>query len=591
MQQPPASRSVATMSYADILSAHRQTLSQADGPPRYAIRVLSNITVAPLKEILEVELGHHGVPAAVTLGGYDTVVQDSLAATQTSADIVFWELAAAFDGVAQRIDGMSAQALQALGSQLEQDLDFLLHNLRSRPFVVFNRPSATLFTPSAIERSPLDELARRLNDHLDKHKPDNLLLVDIDRCIADVSRARAVDWRLWRNARLLYSTDFLRHYASQVSAVFRALAGRARKVLVFDCDNTLWDGILGEDGTAGIGLDPTTARGRPYAEVQSLALGLQQRGVLLALCSKNNPEDVDAVLASHPQMILRDQHLAIKKVNWNNKADNLREIARELNLGLDSLVFVDDSDFEADLVESLLPEVTVVRVPAAREQYVQRMRACRDLFWSPRLTAEDAQRTEMIREQSARSDEAARFADVGAYLKSLQLRMTVYTDARDQAARMAQLTQKTNQFNLTTIRRSQAQMSALVESPSHRVFTFSLSDRFGDLGITGLAIAALGAGQAAAEIDTFLLSCRALGRGAEQAFLSFVLASLHEHGAHSVAARYVPSAKNAQTAGFYDAAGFALERERDGDKHYRLELRGAPPLADGPIEIIKGEST
>jgi FkbH-like protein len=581
-------RSVTAMRYAEILAAHRGHRLAA-AAQRYGIRVLSNISLAPLKEILELELWNHGVAAQVSFGGYDTIVQDSLAPTQAGADIVFWELANCADGLASRAACMTAGELADLEANITQDLDFLFQNLRVRPCVLFNRFSATLFSPSAVERSALEDLADRLNGHVARHKPDNLLLVDIEKCIADVSTQRAVDWRLWGSARLLYTTDFLRSYAAKVCPVFRTLTGRARKVLVLDCDNTLWDGVLGEDGIDGIGMDPTTTRGRPFADAQRLALSLQQRGVLIGLCSKNNAEDVAAVISSHPQMVLRDEHIAIRRVNWNNKVGNLREIAAALNVGLDSIVFVDDSDFEAGLVESLLPEVMVVRVPPQREQYAQTLRQCRDAFWSPQATQEDRQRTVSYRQQAERADEATRFSDMGDYLKSLQLTMTVYADDAAQTARMSQLTQKTNQFNLTTRRYSEAQVSQLLGSDRHTVFTFGLGDRFGDLGITGLAIVAIDpADPTLAEIDSFLLSCRALGRGAEQKFLTHVLRTLSERGIAAVTACHVATSKNAQTASFFDDAGFDLVREVAGRRDYRLELRRYEPKDPAYIQLNRG---
>ena len=579
-------RSVSEMRYVEILSAHRAHSLVAEP---YRVRVLSNISVAPLKEILELELWNNGVPAQLSFGGYDTIVQDSLAPTQTSADIVFWELANCADGLASRAACMTSGELADLEAKITQDLDFLFQNLRMRPLVLFNRFSATLFSPSAVERSALEDLADRLNDHVAKHKPDNLLAVDIEKCIADVSTQRAVDWRLWGSARLLYTTDFLRSYAAKVCPVFRTLTGRARKVLIFDCDNTLWDGVLGEDGFDGIGLDPTTARGRPFVDAQRLALSLQKRGVLIALCSKNNAEDVAAVVRSHPQMILRDEHIAIRRVNWNSKVDNLREIARALNVGLDSIVFVDDSDFEAGLVESLLPEVMVVRVPPQREQYPQTLRQCRDAFWSSRSTQEDQERTAMYRQQSQRVDEAAGFTDMGDYLKSLALTMTVYENEAAQAGRMSQLTQKTNQFNLTTRRYSEAQVSQLVGSDDDTVFTFTISDRFGELGITGLAIVGIDPSDPTlADIDSFLLSCRALGRGAEKKFLAHVLRTLSERGVVAVTACYVATSKNAQTVSFFDDAGFELVCEGAGRRDYRLELRRYEPKDPAYIQLNRG---
>ena len=201
-----------------------------------------------------------------------------------------------------------------------------------------------------------------------------------------------------------------------------ATLGKGRKALVFDCDDTLWKGVLGEDGIDGIQMSPTSAEGAIFREVQTLALALRKQGVLLGLCSKNNPEDVDQVLESHPDMVIRSSDLAVKAVNWSDKAENLLQIARTLNIGLDAIVFVDDSEFEANLIRKSLPEVYVIQVPRRLYDYPATIREAFGLFAKLSRTAEDMNRSRMYLENQERELQRQHFGSVEDYLRSLELR-------------------------------------------------------------------------------------------------------------------------------------------------------------------------
>lgn len=565
-------KSIREMSYVEILAEHRRPASFQGTV--YKIHILSNVVVSPIKEILEVALRAENINAVVEIGNYDNIVKDSFDTKEAAAVIVFWELANVNETLASKAPTMSEEELLRLEIDLKRDISLALGNLSQVPLVVFNKFSAGLFSPSALASSALDALSNSLNEHLQANKATNVALVDLTKCIAEVSSGASVDWRMWNSSRLLYTPQFFKSYVSQITPAFRTVTGTVRKAVIFDCDNTLWEGIIGEDGLEGIGLDPSTPNGRPFFEVQSLALSLRKQGIALALCSKNNPEDVDAVIDKHPLMVLKAGDFAAKRINWKGKVENILDIANSLNLGLDSIVFVDDSDFEADLVESSIPQVTVMRVPKARGNYPAEFRRYMNLFWSPILTREDVGRTRLYQEHTRRNAEATTFVNMEDYLKSLNLVMTVYKNPLEHIQRIAQLTQKTNQFNLTTRRYTVSEIESLFKRPDYAIYTFELADRFGDMGITGLAIVNLEDLPNVAEIQTLLLSCRVLGRGVEQKFLDFILQDLLENGEiNIVKASFIRTAKNAQTEKFYDGMGFSVTETDLGRTAYQLATR------------------
>jgi FkbH-like protein len=259
----------------------------------------------------------------------------------------------------------------------------------------------------------------------------------------------------------------------------------------------LWRGILGEDGFSNLKI---------YKDIQSLAVSLSKKGVIIGLCSKNNPEDVDEVLVNHPDMILKDEHIVIKKVNWENKASNLKAIAKELNIGLDSLVFVDDSDFEVNLIKDELPMVEVLQVPKKEYEYSMLLRDILNLFYNPKATKEDLEKVSMYKTQVLRAKEEESITNIDDYLKGLGLNITYFIDDINGADRVSQMTQKTNQFNLTTKRYTKIDIENFINSENASVISISVSDKFGDNGVVGLAI--LEHKDNLAKIDTLLMSCR-----------------------------------------------------------------------------------
>ncbi len=396
----------------------------------------------------------------------------------------------------------------------------------------------------------------------------NAWLVDTGQCLERVGAKDFYDWRYWHIAHAPYGRSALAELAGEVQKHLRAETGRVRKCLVLDCDNTLWGGIVGEDGVNGI-LIGTEHPGTTYREFQLEVLNLYHRGVILGLCSKNNHEDVLEVLRTRNDMVLREEHFAIMRINWQDKVTNLRDIAAELNIGLDSIVFADDSDFEISLVRESLPEVTTLHVPAGRSYENRGLLLSGGWFDTHALTDEDRLRAKMYRADAQRKDLAASITDMGDYLKSLEMHLTLASVTEAELDRAAQLCQRTNQVNLTTKRYSRDELATHMASPNSNLLLLRLSDRFGDYGIVGFCLIVHSG--SVANLDTFLISCRALGRGVETAFLALCAEKAVEKGATLITGSYLPTKKNGQVANFYQRHGFTTVAEFENEMKFSLE--------------------
>jgi FkbH-like protein len=444
-------------------------------------------------------------------------------------------------------------------------------------------PTAALGVLDASHPASLVQLGRECNVALWNavQKRRRLRLVDVDQVIARLGAARAWDPRMAVLAGCPLSTAGLCHLADHLSRALAALVLPAAKVVVLDLDNTLWGGIVGEDGPGGIAIGPT-GLGAAFAAFQDALLALRAQGVLLAVASKNNEADAFEIFDHHPGMRIRRDHLAAHRISWQSKSESLRELAAELSLGVDSFVFVDDSPTECAEVSGVLPEVTVVQLPPEPARYVEALRAVAALDRMT-LTDEDRMRAGAYAAEKART--AARQAADGdpdalrAHLRSLGLVVQVRRVGGADVARTAQLTQKTNQFNLTTVRRSEAEIETLRRDPAWRLYALDVSDRFGDYGTTGLVFAHR-VDDTTWELETVLLSCRVLGRGVESALLRLVTGDLIAAGAQRLTGRLIPTKKNAPVRDFLPRHGFVAVAANDapgpGEAFVKAPLPGAP---------------
>ena len=399
---------------------------------------------------------------------------------------------------------------------------------------------------------------RRLRERSDEQS--RLIVFDYHRLVADHGWCQWHDERLWYLGRMRLTRGALGHLAAAYARYVAALRTPRRKCLVLDLDNTLWGGIIGEDGIEGIEIGHEGV-GLAYREFQLAALALSQRGIILAVCSKNNPADAAEALESHPDMVLRPVNFATMQIGWDPKPASIRRIAEELNIGLDSLVFWDDDPREREIVRAAIPDVLVPEVPDETAHRAARLLEL-ECFDVVRLTDEDRRRGEMYRQQRLRQTSLAETTpeDLETHYHSLETKAVLRQAGDLSLRRIAQLTQRTNQFNCTTRRYSEADVRSMLENPAWAVYGLSVSDRFGDLGLVGAAIVQLS--DNAWELDTLLLSCRALGRGIEDALLATLNDKAQSAGA-CLQGAFIPTKKNSPTRKFLDRLGIELRLSDD----------------------------
>ena len=383
--------------------------------------------------------------------------------------------------------------------------------------------------------------------------------------------AERFDARRDELAHIPFSDSYFAALALALARRVHALQVSAAKVLVLDCDNTLWRGVVGEDGVDGILLS------EPFLALQDFAVAQQRKGVLICLASKNSEADVLDVLEQRKDMRLRASDVVAHRVNWLPKAANLRSLAEELNLGLDAFVFLDDNPMECAQMRAELPQVVTLQVPG--EDAIVDWLSHLWNFDKPATTAEDAQRTQMYRENAARRSLESTVSDIGEFLAALNLQVDIQTPAEDEWPRISQLTHRTNQFNFTTRRRSEQELKSLVTQGA-QVLRVRVTDRFGDYGLVGVLVAQ--AREQAWEVDTFLLSCRVLGRGVEHAMLRSLGEAARERGLATVELRLISSARNEPARAFADSVASANSETCADGFVYRLPVELAVEVRHRP---------
>ncbi len=544
--------------------------SLLDAQPRTAaplrISILRNITVESIEPYIRYCSSIIGYRAEVMFGDYDQILQNAilpqpgLLTSETDFVFVFAPLPMLSPSLDSGFPGLCAEEVEAELERLEGYFQAVLRGVRSHtdaPVLWFGLESPAYASLGIADDQQegqavaVQSLNARLKSALGGVSA--AYFVNTDRCMTRLGIGQYYDLRYWQIARAPYTPMALAELAQESFKFVRAKLGWTKKCLVLDCDNTLWGGILGEDGKDGIKIG-TDYPGSAYLDFQKEILGLYQRGVLLALCSKNNEADVLEVLDNHPNMLLRRDHFAAWRINWRDKAANLREIALELNIGIESLVFADDSEFETNLVREFLPQIKTLQLPSESPAKYRWILAASGAFDTPALTQEDTKRSDFYHHERQRRQVLAEATDLNSYYRTLCMKIQVGRADNTSVSRIAQQTQKTNQFNLTTRRYSQADVLRMVEADDWEVFFLRAEDRFGDMGVVGSCICQYNGDDAV--IDTMLLSCRALGRGIEVCFLEEVLHLLAERKVSKVLGQYIATKKNAQVAAFYQNNGF-----------------------------------
>ena len=380
----------------------------------------------------------------------------------------------------------------------------------------------------------------------------NVYLIDLDSIQATVGRKAFSDPKLYYIAKMPISVDVLPEIAKKVLDQIQALRGITKKCVVLDLDNTLWGGVIGDDGLSGIQIGEL-GTGHAFSDFQAWLKELKNRGMLLAVCSKNNEPAAKEPFEKHPEMVLRLEDISMFVANWEDKASNIRNIQKTLNIGMDSLVFLDDNPFERNLVRSMIPEITVPELPEDPALYLQYLSNL-GLFETASYSAEDAGRTQQYRQQAERAVFESSFQSYEDYLEGLAMKAVAAPFDVFHYPRIAQLTQRSNQFNLRTVRYTEAEIEAIANDNNRITLYFTLKDKFGDHGLISVVI--LDKQGQELFVSEWLMSCRVLKRGMEEFIINKILQTAADNGFRKVIGEYIPTPKNAMVKDLYEKMGF-----------------------------------
>lgn len=408
------------------------------------------------------------------------------------------------------------------------------------------------------------------------------VLVDVDWLAQAIGLDAWTDERGWHLAKMPFAQAALPMYAEVVVRAIAAMRGKSRKCLVLDLDNTLWGGVIGDDGLEGIALNPGDARGEAHRAIQAAALDLRRRGVVLAVCSKNDDATARIPFREHPGMLIKEDDIAVFMANWEDKASNLERIAERLDIGIDSLVLLDDNPAEREQVRQALPQVAVPEVGTDPSTFVRSL-MLGGYFESAAFTPEDLQRAQQYQGNAKRADLMESTRDLGEFLRSLDMRIRFAPFDALGRKRITQLINKTNQFNLTTRRYTEAQVAAMETSPGHHTLQVSLVDRFGDNGMICVVICSVHNDEW--HVDNWLMSCRVLNRKVEEAVCNRIAEAARAAGARRIVGLYLRTPRNDMVADLYPRLGFAPVDAPEGEQRWALALEGREPF-DVPMAVV-----
>jgi len=534
--------------------------------PAVRFRLAGSSTTHTLGEALIPAFAIEGWRASITEGDFGNILLDLLnPPANVDALLVLLDL----EGFATRDWRGPADNSFALLTERADILADALKEFSSRssvPLLVNSIPMPAAPTAGLLDsrhamglRRAIDTLNGRLLEAAERSS--RIIVIDADRALSALPARDHVDPKFWYYGRVAYSAEATRHLARAFAEAWRLLRRGSAKVLAVDLDNTLWGGVYGDDGIERLDCGDEFP-GNAFRAMQQECLRLRAQGLLLVALSKNNPDAI-SVFERHPGMTLRPDDFAAAAINWDPKPDNIRKIAAELNLGLDSFLFLDDSPHEREAMRRLCPEVMVPelpRDPAERPSWLRSLAAT----WPVRLTTEDASRAAMYATESKARSAKAGASSVEDYLTGLDQRLVLSFVRDETVARAAQMHQRTNQFNLTTERLAEPGIAALMKDEARGIAVLGrVTDKFGDHGIVIVATVAFEGREAV--IRTLLMSCRVIGREVERAFLGELLRELERRGVSRIHGRYVPTPKNAMVKDFYASCGFKTWNTGNGE--------------------------
>ncbi len=561
----------------------RRTLAAAPGKKPVKIALLGGSTTADIRAMMELFLLKAGIEPAFYESDYNRYFEelsfDNPALQEFQPDLIYlcttWRNVSSFPFVSsspEEVDtavNAEVERFRKLWREISARYGcMVLQNNFDFPAL---RPLGNLDGTAHAGRIAF---LNRLNLEFAAHSrtDQRFHIIDIQYLSAKVGLDRWSDSDYWFGYKMAVTPVGAVYLGNTVAAVINSLYGRSKKCLVLDLDNTLWGGVIGDDGVANLKLGRETAVGESFVAFQQYAKELSGRGILLAVCSKNNPEAARSGF-THPDSVLKLDDFSAFCANWEPKHESIAGIARTLNIGLDSLVFVDDNPAERALVSAQLPSVAVPDVGSDVSRFPEIIEA-QGYFEPVRINRDDVQRAQYYQDNARRDEAAAAYQNYGEFLDSLEMTAEIAPFSSVYLDRIAQLTNKTNQFNLTTRRYTIAEIERFAQDPCCITLYGRLIDKFGDNGLISVVTARVGGAEAV--VDLWLMSCRVLKRGMEQAMLDALVEQCQARGVTSILGAYIPTAKNSMVAGHFPALGFQpAGAEPDGTTHWRLEVTPA----------------
>ncbi len=559
----------------------------------FRLAVLSNSTIDLIVPALVASAARHGIALEVVQPSYDQVAQEALTpdskVNSSKPDAVLFALD--YRALPLKLSLGDSEAASATIQACMEYLQALRRGIKSNSSAVcifqsFAPPTERLF--GSLDRA-LPGTLSHLIDGINRELAHSMMrsgdvLLDVAGIAETVGLADWHDPSLWNMARFSFSYDLVPLYADHVARTIAAICGKSRKVLVLDLDNTVWGGVIGDDGLDGIRLAQGDSTGEAHLAVQRMALDLRQRGIVLAVSSKNTDLVARQPFEKHPEMLLKLEHIAIFQANWKDKASNLQEIAESLSLGLDSLVFLDDNPVERGLIRMLLPQVAVPELPNDPAYYARTLAAA-GYFEAVAFASEDLNRAGYYQDNVRRQQLQRQVSGVDSYLASLDMTIIFQPFDSTGRARIAQLINKSNQFNLTTRRYTEQQVAEAQNDPEIFTLQVRLTDTFGDNGMISVVICRpTEAG--VWEIDTWLMSCRVLGRKVEHMVLREILEHAHAAGIRKLVGTYKPTDRNQLVADHYANLGFSkIEEEEFGVTRWELLVADSGPVSI-PMQVV-----
>ena len=556
------------LDYFPLLKEAKAT-TEVDTNPKVRLAVLADCATQQFIPLLRALYAREGFAAEFYEGGFDAVELESrnpgsgLYRFQPDVILVLNSVQRLRDRFYQR-SGSGHAFQQEVLRRLQEILDALKqHSQASIIQANFVAPlERFLGNYDQIVDESLSSIVVQLNQAIvvEARTRNNIFLLDVDSAASWAGRKLWFDERMWSIAKQFCAIDFLPVVAQNVVDITLAMRGRAVKCIVFDLDNTIWGGVVGDDGPHGIQIG-AHGEGEPFYRFQAFLKELKKRGILLAVCSKNEYENAIKPFQENPEMMLKLEDITVFVANWDNKGENLKRIRDTLNIGFDSIVFVDDNPFERNVVRTLVPDVIVPEMPEDPADYVKML--CElNLFETTAFSGEDARRADLYRQQAQRRIAEGSASSFEEYLQSLGMSIDVSRFVPDQLGRITQLLQRSNQFNLTTHRYNQAQCEAMMTDNEGCIPLFAkLRDHFGDHGLISIVIARPDPSASVLNITDWVMSCRVLTRGVEDYLMNQLVDEAKCLGLSTVAGSYIPTSKNVMVKEFYARFGFESSAE------------------------------